>query len=450
LFVTVPVAQPTLRARFLAGHHIRGGTRVETGLNPQADSRPPDRVYRSRVAVDRWNSVAGQPTMAGRLPPRFREVLRHAVTIITLVQTLSGLGPLSTPDRVLAVVLVAALGVLWSLVVTRRCGSGLDAAYLIAVVGLGAWLHVLTGNGQVYVTGYAALFVAPVWYARRWALPPAAAGVVAIVLATMFVGKTDIAGGVGNGVGAVFFGFAAMFFGQVREGAERKAELVDELRLSRDEQQRSAVVAERARLARELHDVLAHTLSSLSLHLESTRVLAVSRGVDSDVVGRITQAVALAHDGLEEARDAVGTLRDDALPGPERLRSLVEDFAQSTGLRCGFDEVGEPVALAPDASVALFRGAQEALTNIGKHAAPDRVDVRLGWTDDQVTLRVINDGGAVGGDSSLPGGGNGLRGMRERAELAGGHLDAGPTSRGFAVELRLPTAAIRADQGVRA
>jgi len=238
-------------------------------------------------------------------------------------------------------------------------------------------------------------------------------------------------------VGAAFFGLAALFFGQVRDSAERNAQLVDELRQSRDAQERTAVVAERARLARELHDVLAHTLSSLSLHLESTRALAASRDVDPEVRSRIERGVALARSGLEEARDAVGTLRDDALPGPERIALLVAEFGRTTSVAAGFEEVGTPAPLAPEVSVALFRGAQEALTNVGKHAAATRVDVRLEWDDSLVILRVINDGGSDAG-SALPGGGNGLRGMRERAELAGGRMDAGPTSRGFAVELRLP------------
>jgi signal transduction histidine kinase len=254
----------------------------------------------------------------------------------------------------------------------------------------------------------------------------------------MFVGRTDISGGIGNGVGALFFGLAAAFWGRVLRAAERNAELVEELQASREGEHRNAAVAERARLARELHDVLAHTLSSLSLHLESTRVLAKSRDVDSEVQSRLESAVALARNGLVEARDAVGTLRDAELPGPDRLPALVADFGRTSGVESRFEQVGEPTTLAPEASVALFRSAQEALTNVGKHAGATTVSVRLEWDDHRVTLRVIDDGRGGGGSAALPGGGNGLRGMRERAELAGGKLDAGPTSRGFAVELRLP------------
>jgi signal transduction histidine kinase len=86
----------------------------------------------------------------------------------------------------------------------------------------------------------------------------------------------------------------------------------------------------------------------------------------------------------------------------------------------------------------LYRSAQEALTNVAKHAEATNVDVCLSWYDDAVTLRVIDDGLGAGPTSALAGGGNGLRGMRERAELAGGELSAGPADIGFVVELKLP------------
>jgi signal transduction histidine kinase len=371
--------------------------------------------------------------------------LRNAVAVIVLVQTVAAFGHLSTPDRALSLTLAVLLAVGWTFITSRRDSEWPSVLSLVAVVGIGAWLGLLTGNGQVYVAGYAALFVAPFWYRLPRGLIPAACGVAAVALSTMFVGHRDITGGISQGVGAAFFGIAALFWGRVRATAERNTELIDELETSRDAEALSAVVAERARLARELHDVLAHTLSSLSLHLESTRVLAKSKDVDQQVQDRLEGAVALARSGLVEARAAVGTLRDDELPGAERLSSLVADFERTSGVECRFEQVGEPSVLTPEASVALFRSAQEALTNIGKHASASRVDVRLEWAVGGVTLRVVDDGRSVTAGSAplsavmdLPSGGHGLRGMRERAELAGGHLDAGPTQSGFTVELRLP------------
>jgi signal transduction histidine kinase len=368
-----------------------------------------------------------------------RAVLTNGVSLIVALQTLTRLGPLSAADRAAAVAMLVALVGLWTLLVLRRSGDRLDQALLVAVVGLGAGLNVLTPNaGQVYVVSYAALFVAPFFYGARDGAVPAAAGVAAVPFSTMFVGELDVVGGLANGAGAAFFGVAALFWGRVLRASERNAELVGELQESRQAEQRNAVAAERARLARELHDVLAHTLSSLSLHLESTRVLAVSRGVDEEVVERIARSVALAHTGLVEARDAVGTLRDDALPGPAQIAALVQDFERTAGISCRFEQRGDPVALPPDAQVALYRSAQEALTNVAKHAAASHVDVCLSWYDGRVTLRVADDGD--GGDTApdLPSGGNGLRGMRERAELAGGAVQAGAAETGFVVELRLP------------
>jgi signal transduction histidine kinase len=265
---------------------------------------------------------------------------------------------------------------------------------------------------------------------------PWVCGVLSVTFTTMFVGHRDIGGGIGNGAGATFFGLAALFWGRVLRSSHANAQLVVELQDSREAEQRSAVVAERARLAREIHDVLAHTLSSLSLHLESTRVLAKSRAVDQEVVERIDRAVALARTGLEEARDAVGTLRDDALPSPERLPSLIAQFERDSGLTVDFEEVGTPVPLVPEARVALFRAAQEALTNVAKHAGASQVEVRLVWQPTTVELRISDDGSGAG--TTLPGGGNGLRGLRERAELAGGTASAGPAERGFVVAVRLP------------
>jgi signal transduction histidine kinase len=216
-----------------------------------------------------------------------------------------------------------------------------------------------------------------------------------------------------------------------------------ELEVSHAAEARAAAAAERGRLAREMHDVLAHTLSALALQLETTRVLAHDRGADPDVSRAIDQAHGLAASGLEEARRAISTARGDALPGPERIRSLAEAVTEQSGLPVTVDITGAPRELAPDARLAVYRTAQEALTNVRRHATPERVDVRLDYGDDAVAL-VIEDHGRVpalassGGAFGSSGAGYGLTGMRERAELLGGTLDAQPTSDGFRVHLVLP------------
>jgi signal transduction histidine kinase len=390
--------------------------------------------------VSQIRAEAQQPSSILGVRSRYlRHLLQNGVSLIIALQTLSHLSGLPDRNRILAVSLTVGLIAAWSIVPQRRQGDRLDQLALLVVVGLGSWLSVLTPDaGQVYPASYATLFVAPFFYGMPEGAVPATAAVAAVTFSTMFVGHLDVAAGLGNGAGAAFFGVAAMFWGRVLRTSQQNAALVEELQHSREAEQRNAVVAERGRLARELHDVLAHTLSSLSLHLESTRVLAVSRGVDHDLVERIDRGVALARTGLEEARDAVGTLRDAVLPGPGRLADLVEAFGRTSGISCRLEERGEPLELAPDAQVALYRSAQEALTNVAKHAEATNVDVCLSWYDDAVTLRVIDDGLGAGPTSALAGGGNGLRGMRERAELAGGELSAGPADIGFVVELKLP------------
>jgi signal transduction histidine kinase len=179
--------------------------------------------------------------------------------------------------------------------------------------------------------------------------------------------------------------------------------------------------------------VLAHSLSALALQLEAARLLARDRGTDPEVVSALETAHRLAAGGLDEARRSISALRGDELPGPDGLATLVEGF----GERATLEVTGEPRELGSEARVALYRTAQEALTNVRRHSAADRVEVRLAYTRDGTTLTVTDHGpGApvlVGS-----GGGYGLTGMRERAELLGGRLTAAPTGDGFRVELWLP------------
>jgi signal transduction histidine kinase len=220
---------------------------------------------------------------------------------------------------------------------------------------------------------------------------------------------------------------------EARHEAER---LVEELRESRAAQIESAALAERGRVARDMHDVLAHSLSALALQLEGARLLAQDRGADPEVVAAVERAHHLAAEGLSEARDAIGALRGEELPGPERLQHLADGYPGDARVTV----TGTPRELASDARLAIYRTAQEALTNVLRHSAADRVEVRLSY-DDTGTLLVVQDhgpGAPVTVGPSSPGGGYGLTGMRERAELLGGRLSAEPTADGFRVELWLP------------
>ncbi|WP_055532394.1 sensor histidine kinase [Streptomyces graminilatus] len=195
----------------------------------------------------------------------------------------------------------------------------------------------------------------------------------------------------------------------------------------------SAALAERARIAREIHDVLAHSLSAQLVHLEAARLL-IERGADRDrILERVVAARGMARDGLAETRHALSALRGEMSPLEDYLSELVGG-ADDVGVTI----TGERRPLPAEASQAVRRVAQEALTNVRKHAAGAEVAVRLDYSEHQVTLEVRDSGGPPGELTGM-GSGYGLLGMRERAELLGGSLDAGPGEKGFVVTLRVPT-----------
>jgi signal transduction histidine kinase len=186
-----------------------------------------------------------------------------------------------------------------------------------------------------------------------------------------------------------------------------------------------------------MHDVLAHSLSALAVQLEGTRLLARSTGADPGVVEAVERSHHLARGGLEEARRAIGALRGGDMPGPDRLGALTAEFRDQTGVETALALDGEPRELTSEARLAVYRTAQEALTNVRRHADAERVDVRLRYADEGTWLTVEDRGAGANGthDQGL---GYGLTGMRERAELLGGRLGAAPTPDGFRVELFLP------------
>ncbi|MFJ1795926.1 sensor histidine kinase [Kitasatospora griseola] len=196
----------------------------------------------------------------------------------------------------------------------------------------------------------------------------------------------------------------------------------------------SAALAERARIAREIHDVLAHSLSAQLVHLEAARLMLDAGAERAEVRERVVAARRMAQDGLAETRQALSALRGEFSPVAE----FVAELATQSGAELTVDGVPRPVPA--EAGLAVRRTAQEALTNARKHAPGGRVAVRLGYLDGAVELTVRNSGAPRGADPMLgdSGSGYGLLGMRERAELLGGELLAGPEDGGWRVLLRVP------------
>jgi signal transduction histidine kinase len=175
------------------------------------------------------------------------------------------------------------------------------------------------------------------------------------------------------------------------------------------------------------------------LQMEGARMLAAGDPADPRLPGIIERAHQLGKSGLDEARRAIGMLRDDALPGPDRLASLAADFQEVSGVPCQFTVSGQGYELSSEARLAVYRVAQEALTNITRHSSPQRVEMHLGYEPRRTRLTIEDF--ASNGEPPRPSGdgqGYGLTGMRERAELLGGELTTAKTRGGFRVELRVP------------
>jgi signal transduction histidine kinase len=199
-----------------------------------------------------------------------------------------------------------------------------------------------------------------------------------------------------------------------------------------DSEAREAALQERGRIAREIHDVLGHSLSGIALQLDMADALR-ERGHDDESTAAVRRARALAVDSINETRRAVHALREDTLPLTDTISQLAEHSDAE------FIRTGEPRTLGADATHTLIRAAQEALTNATKYAPGATRAITLAFAAHTTTLTVTN-GPAATGRSDLAGGtGMGLVGMRERVALLGGTVAAGPTpAGGWTVELEIP------------
>src|SRR4051794_442048 len=205
-----------------------------------------------------------------------------------------------------------------------------------------------------------------------------------------------------------------------------------------------AIAQERSRIARDMHDILAHAVSLMVVQAEAGPVVVRS---DPERAEASFEAIAAAgRDAMGQLRRILGVLKDEQRDGTSpqpavaALPGLVRRVGESAGLRAELRTRGEPYALPPDAEVAAYRVVQEALTNTVKHAYASCATVELVWTEDALTLTVTDDGRGP----AARGGGHGLIGIRERAAACGGSAEAGRgPDGGFRVVVRLPAAADR-------
>ena len=338
-----------------------------------------------------------------------------------------------------AVALIVFCGATIAAMWLTQAGSGVQLAMLVIAVVSAAALIGLQGNGAAFLGVFPAVCLAALVLPVRLSALLAGVAAAAVSVAWLANGRAPIAGIVLNDFGILAFFLLSLFARRLRESNQRAELLLAELEQTRAAQAQAAALAERQRLAREMHDVLAHSLSGLVLNLEGARLLAAQGGADSQVGEAIDRAHRLAKTGLEEARRAIGMLRDDALPGPERLADLAAEFEAGTGVPCKVAVTGGSERdLGTDGRLTFYRVTQEALTNIRKHAHANRVEIRLAYEPSGTRLTIEDLGSCRDRPAPADGTGYGLTGMRERAELLGGTLTAGPTRGGFVVELWVP------------
>ena len=224
---------------------------------------------------------------------------------------------------------------------------------------------------------------------------------------------------------------------------EQSAALLAKADQLREEQAKVAALDERARIAREIHDVLAHSLGALGLHIQAAQAVLTRQHDEVQAVELLGQARRLAADGLNETRRAVHALRGETRPLPDGLAELSADHQRRHGARVTFEVSGEPRPLPPDAALALTRATQEALVNAAKHAPHQPVGIRLDYAGAHTSLAVTNHLGedALGGHGpglATVNGGYGLAGMRERLLLVKGTLSAGQNGSDWVVMAKVP------------
>jgi signal transduction histidine kinase len=338
-------------------------------------------------------------------------------------------------DIVLMVAIVAPL------LARRRYPFWALAAVPIAV-GISSPLdpRLVPDNGITFAVGLAVTFL----FAQLRNVRQAIAGLVMVFGVEVVIVRFDPQGHTGDIIFTnIVFGVvwvAGFLLGRKFEEADAAKERAERLAHEREDQARIAVAEERARIARELHDVVGHSVSVMTVQASGVRRLL------RDDQEREREALLIVErtgrEALAEMRRMVGVLRRPEegptlapQPSLEHLDRLVEQ-AREAGLPVDLRIEGDAVELPAGVDLTAYRLVQEGLTNALKHAHATRAEVLVNYGENQIELMVSDDGRGVGNGD---GGGHGLVGMRERVSVYGGELDAGPqTGGGYRLRAKLP------------
>ena len=443
-----------MKARPTAAGLTRGA--VHTGPPPAVGGS--DEPVSARVAEARSRASERGDQQRQALRPLGLAFI--AVVVILSVRTHPAPGLRGTGLAVTLVLAVYAAAVVTAISLGwARRGLAVQAAVIGLIGGCGVALAALQPQGVVVLAASLG-----VWFAAV-RLPPvpaaATAGAITAALAVA-IGLTEHPAAVFPAVLlCLLLAVIGQFLRRGRESQDRTELLMAQLQDAREAEAAAAALAERTRIAGELHDVLAHSLSALAIQLQGARKLADRERVSDGLRATIERSAELTRAGLADARQAVGALRGDRLPTLDQLSALVDDFRRDTGADATLRIDGTSRALPAEASLALYRGAQEALTNVSRYAPGAVTSVTVSYQPDRTVVTVedhlcrspANVGPAAGAQSparpgavgrSRPvllaeaGGGHGLASMRERAQRAGGTARAGPTADGWLVQLEVP------------
>ncbi|HVD13385.1 MAG TPA: sensor histidine kinase [Actinomycetota bacterium] len=393
---------------------------------------------------------AGRPPRARVSPWVFDSMLAVAAAALSISLFASELSPAGLPGGV--VVLGYALALLHTLALAARrrfplavLATSLASGLAFAAIGL-----------PTFVLGPAILvpvYTVAAYCEWRASLAGLAAAELALAAVQLTPAEAELSTWVGNTLVLAAAWLLGNFVGDRRAYATQLEERTAELEQAREDLARRAVAEERLRLARELHDVVAHSMS----------VIAVQSGVGAHVAAtqpeEARKALAaietISRAALEELRRLLGVLRQDdgdepqgslaPVPGLADLDTLLAQVAKA-GLAVKLRVEGTRPELPAGVDLSAYRIVQEALTNVVKHAGPARAQVVVCYGDQEVAVEVTDNGKGVApaGDGRTAKVGHGIIGMRERVALFGGDLEAGPRpGGGFRVAARLPFTADR-------
>lgn len=416
---------------------------------PTATSAKPGATSAERDATSA-EPGSGTQSLISSVPWLLRAIAYVVVSIVALE------GRSSHGDLVIsAVVVVGVLLVVWGAIDVAEARGHHSPVWLLTIVlaGMGVVAGFVTAlpGGAVVVTfaivaGVGAGSDLPFGLAST----VAAASILAIEVGYLAFGFNS------GDVGFPLALAGGVLLGRNRRDARvqsaQAVALFEQSERTHAEERRATMLDERARIAREIHDLLAHSLGALGIQLQAAVALLTDASDIDRALPLLEQARRLASNGLEDTRQAIEALRTNAPPLPESLRSLVEGHVDQYRTPVDLAITGAPHPLSPDASLALFRVAHEALVNAAKHAPSARIALTLEYGPDETTVSVTNDSTSGQPSATVPtthsmnaSGGYGLAGMRERLLLMGGTLTAGQMTEtdtesdpGWIVRARIP------------